>query len=137
MVLKRIGDWLSSRPIARNEEGTATIEAVLWLPVFLTLFGLVADVSTIMGREAQILRIVETANRALAVGAFQTTLDAKAYISNEVKAFSGNAAVAVIIDKGIISSNVSLPAADLTITGLLHVFSSLQLSVEASQMLEV
>ena len=41
------------------------------------------------------------------------------------------------IDKGIISSTVSVPVADLTLTGLIHVFSGLTMKVSASQMLEV
>lgn len=120
-----------------SQDGTATVEAVLWLPVFLTLLCLVADTSAIFGREDQIMRIVQNANRGLAVGYFPTAADAQTYISNEVKVFSQNSAVSVAINKGIISSTVSLPVSDLTLTGLIKVFSGLKIQVSASQMLEV
>ena len=54
-----------------------------------------------------------------------------------MKVFSQNSAVSVAINKGIISSTVSLPVSDLTLTGLIKVFSGLKIQVSASQMLEV
>lgn len=121
---------------ARCKSGAATIEAVLWMPVFIVFFGLLTDTSTIFGREAQILQIVQNANRSLAVGHFQTTAEAKIYIQNQVEVFSLHSTVAVVINKGIISSSVSLPAADLAATGLLNAFSGITLVIAASIMSE-
>ena len=120
----------------RSESGAATVEAVLWMPVFIVFFGLLTDTSLIFGREAQILRIVQTANRSLAVGRFQTSAQAQAYIHDQVRVFSANSNVVVVVNQGIISSSVSLPATDLTVTGLFQAFSGLTISVGASQMLE-
>lgn len=126
--------WIKS--FARSQRGTATIEAVLWMPVFVVFFGLLTDTSTIFGREAQILRIVQNANRSLAVGHFQTTSEAKVYIQEQVKIFSAHSTVAVVINNGIISSSVSLPATDLTLTGLFQAFAGMTLSIAASEMSE-
>ena len=130
-----IGDVI--RAFARKERGSATIEAVLWTPIFLLLFGLLTDTSLIFGRQAEILRVVQDANRSLAVGHFLTVAEAKAYISTKVATFSRHSTVLVAINQGIISSSVSMPATDLTVTGLFQAFSNLTISVAASQMLEV
>ena len=125
------------RIFAGEKHGSATVEAVLWTPVFLLLFGLLTDTSLIFGRQAEILRVVQDANRSLAVGHFQTVAEAQAYISTRVATFSKHSTVLVSIVNGIISSSVSMPATDLTVTGIFQGFSGLTISVVASQMLEV
>lgn len=125
------------RLFARREHGTATIEAVMWMPVFLLLFGLLTDTSLIFGRESEILRIVQDANRSLAVGRFQTIKEAQTYVGDKVARFSRNSIISISIDQGIISTTVSMPATDLTITGLLEAFSGVTIAVSASQMSEV
>ena len=135
MQIRRVSQSLLT--FRRSEDGTATLEAVLWTPVFLILFGLVTDTSIVFGRQAEILRIVQDSNRSLAVGAFQTVQQAKEYITEKVVVFSVNTIVDVVINNGIISTSVTLPAADLTSTGLFGAFDSLTITVGASQMSEL
>ena len=122
---------------ARMEHGSATIEAVMWTPVFVLLLGLLTDTSLIFGRQSEILRIVQDANRSLAVGHFQTIKEAQTYVGNKVAKFSRHSIVNVTIDHGIISTTVSMPATDLTITGLFDAFSGMTIAVASSQMSEV
>lgn len=117
--------------------GSVTVEMVLWTPIFLLLFGLLTDTSLIFGRQAEVLRILQDANRSLAVGHFKTVAEAQKYVTDKVKRISPHSTVAFTITKGIISSSVSMPATDLTVTGLLHSMSGLTVSVAASQMSEV
>ena len=119
------------------EHGSATIEAVLWLPIFLLLFGMLTDTSLIFGRQSEILRIVQDANRSLAVGHFQTIKDAQTYVGDKVAKFSRHSIVSVTIDHGIISTTVLMPATDLTVTGLFDAFSGVTIAVASSQMSEV
>ena len=135
MQIRRVSQSLLT--FGRSEGGTATIEAVLWTPIFLILFGLVTDTSIVFGRQAEILRIVQDSNRSLAVGAFQTVQQAEEYITRKVEVFSDNTVVDVAINDGIISTSVTLPAADLTSTGLFGGFDSLTITVGASQMSEL
>lgn len=44
--------------LARRDHGGATIETVLWLPVFALILGIVADTSLVFGSQAEALRIV-------------------------------------------------------------------------------
>lgn len=135
MVVQRVRRSLLS--FGRSQDGAATLEAVLWTPVFLILFGMVTDTSTVFGRQAEILRIIQDSNRSLAVGAFQSIEQAEDYISEKVAVFSGNTTVAVAIVDGIISTSVSVPAADLTSTGLFDAINTLTITVGASQMSEL
>lgn len=121
----------------RSQDGSATLEAVLWTPIFLILFGMVTDTSLVFGREAEILRIIQDSNRSLAVGHFQTVQQAKAFISDQIDPFSQRAQVQVQIAGGIITTTVSLPAKDLTSTGLFDAINSLTVTVGASQMSEL
>ena len=135
MVVQRVRRSLSS--FGRLQDGASTIEAVLWTPIFLILFGMVTDTSTVFGRQAEILRIIQDSNRSLAVGAFQTVQQAEDYVTAKVGAFSDNTSVDVAIVDGIISTSVSVPAADLTSTGLFDAINTLTITVGASQMSEL
>ena len=48
--------WLSR--FRRDEEGSATIEAVLWIPMFMFLTVLIADTSFIFFGRAQAMRLI-------------------------------------------------------------------------------
>ena len=135
MQIGRIRRYLLT--FGRTQDGAATVEAVLWTPVFLLLFGMVADTSIVFGRQAEILRIIQDSNRSLAVGAFQSVEQAENYIIEKVEIFSGNTTVDVAIVDGIISTSVSVPAADLTSTGLFDAINTLTITVGASQMSEL
>ena len=135
MVVQRVRRSLLS--FGRLQDGASTIEAVLWTPIFLILFGMVTDTSTVFGRQAEILRIIQDSNRSLAVGAFQSVQQAEAYIIKKVEVFSENTTVDVVIVDGIIKTSVSLPAADLTSTGLFDAINTLTITVGASQMSEL
>lgn len=125
------------RAYKASQDGSATIEAVLWTPIFLILFGMITDTSIVFGREAEILRIIQDSNRSLAVGHFRTVQEAKTYIQGKIRVYSTHSTVNVVIDKGIISTSVSLPAADLTATQLFDAINTLTVRVGASQMSEL
>lgn len=120
-----------------RQDGTATIEVVLWIPIVLVLVGILADTSIVFGRQAEILRIIQDGNRSLAVGRFQTTAEAETYILDRVSVFSDETTVDVIITDGIIATSVTVPVSDLTSTGLFEAINSLTFTIGASQMSEI
>ena len=125
------------RTFMQSQSGAATLEAVLWTPIFLLLFGMLTDTSILFGRQAEILRIIQDSNRSLAVGAFEDVQQAIDYISQKVEVFSENTEVNVAVANGIISTSVTVPAADLTSTGLFAAIDTLTLTIGASQMSEL
>lgn len=113
------------------------MEVVLWTPIFLILFGMITDTSIVFGRQAEILRIIQDTNRSLAVGRFSTIAQAENYISDKVAVFSDETSIDVTITNGVIVSSVTLPASDLTSTGLFEAINSLSITIGASQMSEL
>lgn len=121
---------------AIRQEGTATVEAVLWLPVFIFLFGLLSDTALLFGSQSRVLRVVQDANRAMSVGRFMTTADTENFIRTQISGLSPNAVVSTVVDKGMIYSRVTIPASDVMATGIVTAFADLNISVFAEHMSE-
>ncbi len=121
---------------AGSESGAATIEAVLWLPVFVFLFAMLADVALVFGGQAQILRVVQDTNRAVSIGRITSADDAEAAILAQITGLTSNATAETTLVSGVIHSSVSVPLADLTATRLIGAFDSLSLTVTSQHMAE-
>lgn len=121
---------------ARDPRGSATLEAVIWLPIFFLILCIVADASLIFNKQAQVMRVVQDANRAMSIGRLMTTADTQAYIQSRIAAISPNATVTTRLDAGVIITTVTMPSSDLTATTLVAPFSSLNVSVTAQHMSE-
>jgi Flp pilus assembly protein TadG len=124
-----------AKHFSRNENGGATVEFVLWVPVFVFVLCLVADASLIFGGQAQVLRIVQDSNRAVSIGRFRTTDEAKAYIESRIGQITPNAEVTVTIASGIVRTVVDMPASDLTATSL-SILDTIDVAVVSEQLLE-
>ena len=134
-----IGKWKLHRPIARglsDESGAATVEFVLWLPVMAAIFGLVVDTSIIFGDQSQILRVVQDVNRAVSIGRVRTSDDAEAMILAAIDHIAPNAVVETTLPDGIITSTVTIPVSDLSVTNLIDVFHDFNVTVSAQHLSE-
>lgn len=120
----------------RSEDGAFTVEAVMWLPVFLFLFCLIADASLIFGKQAQVMRIMQDANRAMSVGRITSASGAESYIERQIATLSKNAVVTTTVAGGVIVSTVVMPAGDLTATGFISSFTDLTIRVTAQHLTE-
>lgn len=128
LVLRRFND---------DESGSATIESLLWIPMFVFILVLIADVSFILFGKAQALRFVQDGNRALSVGALADTAATEDFILASMAGFSSSASVSTsIVDGIIISTTVVMPATDLMMIGTLPVFEDTMISVSANHFLE-
>lgn len=118
---------------ARGESGS-TIAAVMWLPIFIFVLGLVVDTATIFAGEARVLQVVQDANRALATGRISTTSDAQTMILSGISTLAPNATVSTQISYGLITSTVSVPLSDIAATGIVAVFDGTNLKVVGQMM---
>ena len=128
------------RPIRRyrrDETGAVTIEAALWLPFFIIfLFGIV-ELALVFHGQSRILQIAEDANRAFSVGRFGSPEETAAWAKSALGPFSDEIETFTVLNKGVIYTSVSIPAADLA--GNIGVFSMLfdiDIRVIAQQVLE-
>ncbi len=134
-VLKQARSAL--RAFIRREAGSGTIETVLWVPVFVLIIGLIADTSLIFGRQAEALRVVQDANRALSLGRLSDVAAAEAYVLNAIAEISPNATVVTEVVNGIIITRLQMPASDLSATGVFATFSTVTVNITSEFMSEV
>lgn len=132
LVKKRV---FGLRRFRSDENGAATIEAVLWIPVFFFLLVLIVDASLMFHGQARALRIVQDNNRAVAVGRIPTT-DAEAIILNRLAQISPNARVSTSNNSGIIGTVVGMPATDLSSLGIVTKMGDFTIWASAEQFLE-
>jgi Flp pilus assembly protein TadG len=114
-----------------DESGTATIESLLWMPIFFYLFILITDVSFIFYGKAEALRIIQDGNRAYSVGKFEDNQDASGYIEGRLRTFAPGATVTTSTAAGIITTVATLAASDLMAVGSIPGFLGIEIEVTA------
>lgn len=124
------------RRFYKKDDGTATVEAVLWLPIFFALFGLMTDAAMIFNGHSRVLRIVQDANRNLSVGRFETEVETQDWIIAQLAQISPNADVVTQTNAGIATTTAFIPATDLEVLGMFGALNSVTLAVTSQQFIE-
>lgn len=120
----------------RDEDGGATVELVLVLPVFLLIVGLIVDASMIFYRQSQTFRIVQDANRSLSIGRLASPEETAALVLSQLAPITAGASAISTVTDGIVTTRVALPVSDIQITGLLTAFQGGTIGVTASHVVE-
>ena len=118
----------------RCEGGSATVEFVLWVPVLMLIVAIIADVSLLFSRQAQMLKDVQNANRSYAVGRIKSLADVESTLTTMYQPLSsGVTAKSELITSGIpggaIRTRLSVPARDVISLGLVPSLLNLTLTV--------
>ena len=119
---------------ARDEGGSATVEAALWIPFFLLLLALIADASFLFHRQAEMLRAVQDVNRAFSTGQIESPEAVRDILIAQYAPLSQQVAADSFVDtatvpSGIIRTSLSIPARDINSIGLIASLSNLTLTV--------
>jgi len=124
--------------LLRDESGTATVESVLWLPVFIAFFCIIADASFIFFGQNRAYRIVQDANRNLSVGRLVDSIEVETAVTASLADFAPNSVVQSSIDpvSGVVTTVVALQASDLVATGLITAFLESTITVGSSHFVE-
>ena len=120
----------------KDEDGAQTVEAVIWLPVFIMFLVLVIDVSTVFNRQSEILRIVQDANRSYATGRIQTTAETESFIAQAIGTLAENSTITTTLIDGIISTRLSIPADKLMPINSFPIFREKNVVVSNQQLAE-
>lgn len=121
----------------RDDRGSFTIEALVWLPIFVVVLCMTADTAMIYAKQSQVMRVVQDANRAYAVGKFADGTATQDYILTLVRPMSPGATAVSSLANGIITTTVTMPARELMATGMLPMRSGSTVRVVLQQMKEV
>ena len=124
------------RKFLRSTEGSASFEVVIWTPVFMFIFFLIADTAIIFSDQAQVLRIVQDANRAMSIGQLTTVSETQTRIADAIANISPNAVVTTTVSAGVIRTDVVMPVSDLEATGMVDAFDNLTVTVSAQHLSE-
>lgn len=123
----------------RRENGTATVEAVLWFPIFIAVFGLMVDSAMIFHGQSKVLRVIQDANRNLSIGRFKTDAEVETYIKDQLAlvGVSPKSAKAVSnIAAGTVTTTVVVPAKEFQLLGYFSALTKLEIPVTARHMRE-
>ena len=131
----------SARRYWRQEDGTATIEFVLWLPILVAVIALTADAALIFGAKANVLRVVQDANRAASIGRFKEEPNFARAVENYVRAnigtYANRATISTeVINGNVVSTTVRIPSGELMATGFLGQLTGINVTINAQHMLE-
>ncbi len=122
----------------RDEDGGTMIEAILWFPVFFSLFVLVLDASMIFLNQAQIKKIMQDGARQMAVGTYDKCDELTPVLQARIQTIAPGAVVfSCGEDKTVSTVVVTAPSSDLGITGTSGVLSGLVFSLRVVYNLEV
>ena len=118
---------MASSPFRRflsREGGSMSVEAVLWLPMFLVLIIMIVDTSLVFSRRAQALRVVQDANRGMSMYRLTSEAETMDYILSRVRQFSPTAQVGTVMDptNRVIRSALAMPLHELDALGFFDMF---------------
>jgi hypothetical protein len=118
------------RQFKEDERGIATIESLLWMPLFFYLFILITDVSFIFYGKAQGLRIVQDGNRAFATNLLNAN-EAEERIRTRLNMFAPGSDVRTRYDglTGLVTTSATIPAASLMAVGSIPNFINLDVRI--------
>lgn len=73
------------RRFQRSDEGSFTLEAVIWMPIFAILLAIIMNLSMVFYYESQMLRVAQDATRAYSMAKFAKKDDPKAFAETYIR----------------------------------------------------
>ncbi len=122
----------------RNENGSGTIEMLLWMPAFVFMFVMISDASFIFYGKSQTMRILQDANRALSVGAIESEIEVENRVLEQMQLMGHTGVVDAVINSttGVVTTTVKIPANELTAVGSIPGLSNFDVAIISSHFLE-
>ena len=106
------------RRFGRQENGTVTVESVIWFPIYLLILGLIFDATMLMMGKTEMWSIANDTSRLVALGRM-TESEAEDYVNNTL---SGNRGlVADVTTSGdIVSTVITRPFGTVGSLGIIN-----------------
>lgn len=126
-----------ARDFCCSENGSASIETIIWMPIFAMLLGLIMNVSMVFFNESQILRVVQDGNRAFSLGRLDNSDAVEAYIAERLAYLEATLTVDTQVANGFITTTLSAPATDMMPFNFMSkAFASVTVGVSAQHIIE-
>lgn len=125
------------RAFMRRQDGSATVEAVLWMPIFMVVFAFMVDTSMVFNGQSKVLRVIQDANRNMSVGRFTTNAEVENYINTELGKFNVVPTMTQTqSNSAVVLTAVTVPVGQLQIIGLFSAIFNLEVDVTAGHLLD-
>ncbi len=126
----------------RDESGSATFEALLWVPFFLFLLIALVDAMFLFKNKARVERILQDGNRQYVLGAFEDEANSLTALENWIKDrivaknLAGSVTATASIDNSILETVVSYPSSSSVPLKDQSLIGNLTMSVAAYNLTE-
>lgn len=100
------------RRFRRSEDGSFTLEFVIWMPMFAILLAIIMNLSMMFYYESQMLRVAQDATRSFSLGRM-TSDEAEAFIANRLSFIDANLTITTTQVGGVAQTVVSTTANEL------------------------
>lgn len=127
---------------ARDEGGSVTVEAVVWIPFFVLVLLLIANTSFVFFSRAQAYRLIENANRKFSITMNSSDTQAEDYVKTRFAMLYPRSANNISLDTytnkgaGTVTTRLTYRARDVVMFNALNVLSGWTITVQASQFVE-
>jgi len=124
-----------AKRFSRDEGGSATVEAVIWIPFFFFILMLITDASLAFFARAQAFRAIEDGNRSFSVGSLSDRAATKSFIEARFDSLSPSATATVDYESTsrIITTQLKFPAREVVLFNTLGVMTGWEIEVSAQQ----
>ena len=131
------------RRFFRDEDGSYTIEFVIWIPIFAILLAIVMNLSMVFYYESQMLRVAQDATRAYSMGRFENNdgndpvVLAEEYITANLSFVGATFTVDVVDDGANVNATVTSNAAELMPFSLMSApFAAINVGIVSQYIIE-
>lgn len=125
----------------RREDGSATIEFVLWVPIVVLILTLIVDASMLFMGRTHAIRVLQDTNRLYSVGQFtgdptQKITKAQDYALARLRPMSGSATAKTTEVNRVVRTEATLETSEIAQIGFLGVFIDTTMFVAAEHRVE-
>lgn len=128
----------AAQNFANDDRGSATIETVIWLPVFVWILALIVNVSMVVFEKNQAYRVIQNANRIVSTGYMQTEDEVETYIRNRISHIAPDATVETTIDgnTGTVTSRIAYRISGLLLPHVVQDLADIWVDISSQHFME-
>ena len=123
--------------VARDERGAVTVEAVLWIPLFIFVVMLITNAALAFYAKGEASRIVQNANRAYSTQVLGTKDAVETWVEGAfTRSVNDDATTTISADKTLVTTQLSFPVRDVVAFNLVSIPVSWKITVRSEHYVE-
>lgn len=141
MVIGAGGKYFKLKAFLRREDGSSTIEFVLWLPIVMAVLLLVVDSSMLFMSRSHAIRVLQDTNRLYSVGQFTGTpaerlTKAQDYALSRLRGLSPSATATTTEANRVVRTQATMRTREVASVGFLGMMIDTTMIVVAEHRVE-